>query len=86
MIDPELKQALDAMEQRIGKRFDERFEEVYERMENTETSLLVAFKDWADAINRRVQSWALLDERVAKLESAIVELKVRIKPPQNPHS
>jgi hypothetical protein len=48
-MDDELRQALE----QINKRFDE----VFERIHDTETNLLRAFKGWADSVDMRVKGF-----------------------------
>ena len=62
-MDSETKQALEVMEARIMRRFDEmekeidgRFEQVYERIEKTETALLSAFGAWSTPIEVRLRT------------------------------
>jgi hypothetical protein len=53
-MDAETKQALEAMEARITKRFDQianRFDQTDERIHDTETKLLKAFYDWARPVD-----------------------------------
>jgi hypothetical protein len=61
-MDNELKQALEAMESRIDKRFGEmenrilkRFEQTDERIFDVKTKLLSAFRDWQAPIQTRLR-------------------------------
>jgi DNA anti-recombination protein RmuC len=71
-MDAETKQALEAMEGRIAKRFDQ----IDERIHDTETKLLKAFYDWARPVDSRIgKTLPALDERLGWVEQRLAELE-----------
>ena len=71
-MDAETKQALEAMEARIMKRF----EQTDERIHDTETKLLKAFYDWARPVDSRIgKTLPALDERLGWVEQRLAELE-----------
>jgi hypothetical protein len=73
-MDDELKQALEAMEGRINKRFDE----VDERIHDTETKLLTAFHDWVKPIQSRMKVLSSVDERLGFMEERITKVEGKL--------
>lgn len=73
-MDADTKQALEAMEARIMKRFDDtdnKFEDVYERIEKVETSLLSAFRDWSTTMELRLKGIPLIEQRLTVMEDRV---------------
>jgi hypothetical protein len=70
-MDSEIKQALEAMEARIMKRF----EQTDERLFDVETKLLSAFRDWQQPIQTRLRTLPTIDERLGLLEERIAALE-----------
>jgi hypothetical protein len=63
-LDPEMKQALEAMEARI-----------IERIYDVETKLLNAFRDWSVPIEIRLHMLPSLDARLGLLEERVSKLE-----------
>jgi hypothetical protein len=71
-MDAETKRALEAMEARIAKRFDQ----IDERIHDTETKLLKAFYDWGRPVDSRIgKTLPALDERLGWVEQRLAELE-----------
>jgi hypothetical protein len=70
-MDADTKQALEAMEARIMKRFDETDERIYD----IETKLLAAFRDWSSPIEMRLRTLPLIDQRLGLLEERVGKLE-----------
>jgi hypothetical protein len=70
-MDNELKQALEAMEKRVTERTDRHFEQVFERINSTETKLLNAFYGWAKPVESRLKIMPSIDERLGFMEERI---------------
>jgi len=82
-MDPELRQALAQLEERLTTRIEERIEaaetRLNERIEATETRLLTAFHNWSQTYEVRARGivatvrefeerLGMVEERLAKLE------------------
>jgi hypothetical protein len=70
-MDNETKQALDAMEGRIGKRLDQTDERIFD----VESKLLTAFHGWANSTDVKLRTFALHEQRLSVLEERITKLE-----------
>jgi hypothetical protein len=68
-MDSELKQYLDAIEQRLA-----------DRIEAVETKLLTAFHDWARPVEIRLRTLPMLEERLGLLEERVSKIERGDKP------
>jgi hypothetical protein len=73
-MDAELKTALEAMEARIMKRF----EETDERVHDAETRLLRAFHSYASTTDLRLKELPLFSQRLEVLEGGIGEVERKL--------
>lgn len=79
-MDAELKQALEAMEGRIGARIEEKMSamegRLVERIHDSETKLLTGFYNWARPVDIRInKQLPAIDERLGLLEQRIFALE-----------
>ena len=70
-MDAETKQALEAMEARIMKRF----EETDEKIHDTKTRVLRAFLGWGRTTDAKLRALPLFDERLGSMEERITDLE-----------
>jgi hypothetical protein len=70
-MDNETKQALDAMEARIGKRFDQTDGRIF----HVESKLLTAFHGWANSTDVKLRTFALHEQRLSVIEERITRLE-----------
>ena len=68
-MDAELRQHLNAMEQRLN-----------DRIEAVETKLLTAFHDWARPVEIRLRTLPMLEERLGLLEERVSKMERGDKP------
>lgn len=66
---------MDAETRAAFEKIDKRFEELVERIADTETKLLAAFYGWAQPIEKRLRTMPLIDERLGLLEERISALE-----------
>ena len=84
-MDPELKQHLDAMEERMRAEFREQIQEaksdLREQLERVETNLLTEFHKWASPLDARMRTHtATLRALDLEMESLNDRLK-KLEPP-----
>jgi len=87
-MDNELKQCLEAMEQRLMKGTEERItaavtaseERLIERMRDTETTLLTEFHKWASPIDTRVRG---LSSMLRAVDADLEYFQERLKKLEN---
>ncbi len=83
-MDTELRQYLDAMEQRLMDRLEgvetALEHRLSERIEGVETKLLTAFHDWARPVEIRLRTLPMLEERLGLLEERVSKMERGDKP------
>ena len=75
-MDPELRQHLNAMEQRMV----EMEQRLVDRIEAVETKLLTAFHDWARPVEIRLRTLPMMEERLGLLEERVSKIERGDKP------
>lgn len=79
-MDAELRQHLNAMEQRLGKEMVEMEQRLVDRIEGVETKLLTAFHDWARPVEIRLRTLPMIEERLGLLEERVSKMERGDKP------
>jgi hypothetical protein len=77
-MDDQTKQALEAMEARIAQRFAQLEERLLERIFDTESKLLNAFRGWSVTTDARTKVLPSIQERMTSMEDRITAVERKL--------